>query len=190
MNADCTGLRFRSAFVLVLVGLLATVYGCRGGTATDDGPSQSDHAHDHDHDHDGHDHHGHDHHGHDHDHDHDHGHGTAHEPPATFEEALARLESLTQTITEACEAGDLHQAHDELHEVGHLLDGWDALITNFDIDDSKATQAKGLGEALFNRFMKLDDSLHGGDEVDLDKFAEGLKTELGKLQEIRADAAQ
>jgi hypothetical protein len=103
---------------------------------------------------------------------------------------VTKLESLTTKIAEACEAGDLQPVHDELHEVGHLLEGWDSMVDKFELSDQQSTEAKGLGEALFNRFMKLDDSLHGGEEVDLEKFAEGLQTEIGKIQTLHSSDSE
>jgi hypothetical protein len=161
----------------LLVGLLVVTYGCRGSSGPETSTPAPNGVHDHDHGHD------HDHH-HDHDHDHDHHHhgDSSHELPKTFPDAVARLETLTEAIIAACESGEPEKAHDELHEVGHLLSEWSKLVEQYQLEGAQATDAKGVGEAMFNRFMKLDDALHGGEEVDYDELAEGLKEDLVKLK--------
>ena len=136
--------------------------------------------HDHgDHDHGDHDHGDHDHGDHDHgDHDHDHGdHGhidakdaglstddlvSLDEPPLpdTYNEAVAKLVSLTATISEGFKNGKIDDAHGPLHDVSNLLEGIDTLASKSKMDDDTKKSVTKTIDSLFDSFGAVDLKLH------------------------------
>ena len=157
--------------------------------------------HDHgDHDHGDHDHGDHDHGDHDHgDHDHDHGdHGhidakdaglstddlvSLDEPPLpdTYNEAVAKLVSLTATISEGFKNGKIDDAHGPLHDVSNLLEGIDTLASKSKMDDDTKKSVTKTIDSLFDSFGAVDLKLHnakkGKDYADVaDEITASIKT--------------
>ena len=158
-----------------------------------------DHGHG-DHDHGDHDHGDHDHGDHDHgDHDHDHGdHGhidakdaglstddlvSLDEPPLpdTYNEAVAKLVSLTATISEGFKNGKIDDAHGPLHDVSNLLEGIDTLASKSKMDDDTKKSVTKTIDSLFDSFGAVDLKLHnakkGKDYADVaDEITASIKT--------------
>lgn len=97
-------------------------------------------------------------------HEHDH----HHEHPTNLLEGYQMLSDLYAVIAAAFQQSDPDAAHDQLHEVAHILDeDLPGLVENDAklSDDQKSGLLTALA-SLFEEFSKLDDVLHGGPEVD------------------------
>lgn len=171
------------------------------------------HGHDHDghddhggHDHDGHHHDGHDHDAHDHDgHDHD---GHDHDDsvidaaaagltaddlvmpdesfrPESFGEAVEKLAEMRTAIAKGFADDDVDSIHDQLHEIGNLLEATLDLIDESDLAESKKEQANEAVEALFDAFGGVDAKLHGDSGQDYDDVSESINQAITSLQDLK-----
>ncbi len=161
---------------LPLVAILCCCnIGCSPSTPVADeaaATEESDHD-DHDHDHE------------DHDHgDHDHG---DHDEPAleSLAAGLDKLESEFSVIKAAFEKDSPEDAHDELHDIGHLLESLEQWVAS----DSAANEvdqaaAAPLVKTLFTSFGNLDDTLHGVEGVDIEANLQEISTTITQLKEL------
>ncbi|MEM1224176.1 MAG: hypothetical protein AAGJ40_00675 [Planctomycetota bacterium] len=167
---------------LLALSLCLCLVGCgpedqtTGGSKSDDLASEN-HDHSQGHDHDDHDHgeHAHDSHGHDHD---------AKDKPNSLRDAASKIESMGDKIIAAFADETPNDAHEELHDIGHLIESLPVLATKVDLPDEQQAEVRDSTGALMDAFGELDASLHGGDEVDVDQVSAKISTELEKLQEM------
>jgi hypothetical protein len=155
------GMTLTSRFVCgcLMVGSLALMVGC-GGTTSQSGTSSNTAGH-----------------GHSHGHDHGHDHAT------DYPGAVKELEGLSAKILKAFQDGNPAEAHDELHEIGHVLERIPALAAKEEgMSDEAKTQVKQAIESLFDAFSEMDGMLHGGDTVDVDALTERVNRSLADLR--------
>ena len=156
---------------LMLVGIcisMVSFTGC-GGTEGDTQTEQSSAGDEHDHDHD---------------HDHDHGDEDQQDEPVDFATALASVETMKETICSAFAKETPEDAHDELHEVGHTLEKLPELAgKSKELAADQQSEVNRLVEVLFDGFGKLDDTLHGGEAVDIAELDKELTQALADLKE-------
>ena len=158
----------------MLAGMLClSVIGCGTETPVADGnAATADHDHaDHDHeDHADHDHEGHG--------DHDHG-------SASFSDNLAALKKDYVAIKTAFEKDSPEDAHDALHEVGHVLEAMEQALAkeSSEVPVDKAAAGPVL-QTLFEAFGKLDGTMHGEEGVDIDATLAQLTTAMTQLKEM------
>ncbi|MBX3420645.1 MAG: hypothetical protein KF752_03720 [Pirellulaceae bacterium] len=114
---------------------------------------------------------------------HDHEHGD-HDHPQSLAEGQEVIGKLFGEIRAAFEKGDPDAAHDQLHEVGHILEGVlpDLVKNDAGLSDEAKSSIQACLEKMFDEFGKLDDQLHGGPEAD---FAEISRVIDGALQELK-----
>ncbi len=107
------------------------------------------------------------------------------EQAATFRESVVGIKALATQICKAFADGTPDDAHGALHDVGHSLEKLPALAAQEGkLTEEQMTVVNEAVEALFDGFGKLDDTLHGGEEVDIAAI-EGMLTEtLAKLNEV------
>lgn len=115
-----------------------------------------------------------------------HGHEHSSEPgqPADFSSTLTAIEAMKTKICKAFADGVPDDAHDALHDVGHSLEKLPELAAKegkFSAD--QLATVKESVEALFDGFGKLDDTMHGGAEVDAKVLEEKLTAAITKLKE-------
>lgn len=117
-----------------------------------------------------------------HDHDHDHG----HEHPKSLLEGYQMLSDLHGRIQAAFENDDPDEAHDELHEVAHILDDdIPVLIDQADsLSDEHKRLLKGVISKLFEEFSKLDDVMHGGPEVDFPEVDSKIQEAMAEMKAL------
>jgi len=114
----------------------------------------------------------------------DHQHAHAAEP-LNFADALKKVEEAKEKICKAFEQGTPDEAHDALHQVGHMLEELPQLATQGrELSTDTVTQIDQAVESLFDGFGKLDDTLHGGAEVELDKINQQLTQALVNLRKV------
>ena len=162
-----------SLFAMILV---ITLIGCGSSEpsavdASAQVPPTEDH--DHEHGHDDHEDGDHDHAGHDHD---------QSDHPDSFEEALQHIEDMGSKITAAFAKAEPDDAHDELHEIGHMIESLPALAKKAGLPESKQEKVMAIAEALMDAFGELDGTLHGGDEVDAEKISQTISAQIEELQ--------
>lgn len=115
-----------------------------------------------------------------------HGHGHDHDHPESLQEAVETLSGLYAKIKTAFESGDPDAAHGELHEVGHLLEeDFPTLIKKEDsLDADSKSKLESVVSALFDEFFKLDDMMHGGENVDFATLEPVISAALDELKSV------
>lgn len=110
------------------------------------------------------------------DHDHD------HEDLAigNFAESVGTLRKFHDQIKTAFEAGKPDDAHDALHDIGHVLEALEKQVADVAADKKEAAKAAVAG--LFDGYTKIDKAMHGGDEVKYADLSEGLSNNVAALE--------
>lgn len=136
---------FRLALSLLFLISVTTLIGCGDSANKDkDDKKTSGKADDHDHDHDA---------------------------PESYAAAVKEIKEMRDAVAKAEEGGNLADAHDPLHEVGHVLEAVESLAKKEALD---ATQLEGVKKAvddLYDGFGAVDAKLHN-DEKNAKTFAE------------------
>jgi len=186
--------------VVLAIATLALWTGCRPSSDPTSPPPASM-----DPDHDGHDHDGHDHDGHDHAHGdhHDHDHGAAKsidaeatglssddlvsldspQVPDNYDDAVKQLVALQDTIDDAFKANDPDAAHDPLHDVGHLLEGIEALITEGAYDVEHKEELLAAVNDLFDSYTAVDETFHGKEGKSYDEVSDKIAAAVQTLRD-------
>lgn len=108
---------------------------------------------------------------------------SAHEVQS-FAEAVAEMSKMKKAICKAFADQTPEDAHDGLHDVGRLLESIPELASkDLKLDQSAMTSLDAAVEALFDGFGKLDETFHGGDEVDAEQIEEELTQAIDKLKQ-------
>lgn len=148
--------------------------GCDPGKPTDG--SSSSHSHDGvPASHDGHSHDGHSHDG------HSHGDEGA---KLGLKDSVTKVVELAGKIKEAGEKGDFDSAHDEIHDIGHLLEDLAAKAKAESKSDEEQAAIKAAADALFATIGKIDEGLHDNKEVKFDDIKEAFEAELAALKAL------
>ena len=108
-------------------------------------------------------------HGEDHAHDHGDDHRGEHQHPETYEEALAEIKELHESVREVfTSGGDPHDADADVHEVGHLLEDLPDLAEMLDLSVEAMSEVKQAADRAFEAYADLDTLIHDGpDAVDV-----------------------
>lgn len=117
---------------------------------------------------------------------HDHQHDHQHEHPTSLLEGYQMLDDLYGVIKAAFEKNDPDAAHDQLHEVAHILDeDIPGLIENNEaLSDDQKSELKSVIGKLFEEFSKLDDVLHGGPEIDFSDVNSKIEEAMTALKAL------
>ena len=97
----------------------------------------------------------------------DHGHGEdGHEHPENLADAVAQIATMSTSIKDAFkEDPDGGTAHDDLHEIAHLLDDAKALAEKDEsLSDDVKTNVIESVDTLFNAFNDVDEGMHHDDK--------------------------
>lgn len=179
LNPELSRRQAKIALRVLCSGLLAFglsgLVGCQPETPVDAVPAVSQGN-------DGHDHDGHDHDGHDHDHDgHDHDVINADAAglsaadlvmpggpakPKTLADAVTQLTQLRDDVAAGFAADDVDSIHDQLHDVGNLLESTLTLVDESELGDEAKKVANSALETLFDAFGDVDAKLHGEEGKD------------------------
>lgn len=103
----------------------------------------------------------------------------AHSHATTLPGALKELEGQVATITKAFTTGKPEEAHDALHDVGHVLIGMPDLAKSLTADKQAAVK-KSVDE-LVSCFDALDQNMHGGTETPFTKVSERITAAMTEL---------
>ena len=113
-----------------------------------------------------------------------------HEPSSqahakSFRESVQDIEVMTAKICQAFVDGSPEDVHDTLHVIGHSLEKLPALAAKEGkLSPEQMSAVNEAVEALFVGFGKLDDTMHGGDEVDIKSIERKLAESLVKINEV------
>lgn len=102
-----------------------------------------------------------------------------HTHATTLPGAMTELEQHVATINKAFTANKPDEAHDALHDVGHVLLSMTDLSKNLP-DDKKAAVKKSVDE-LISCFDALDQNMHGGTETPFSKVSERITVAMADL---------
>jgi len=118
--------------------------------------------------------------------DHDHTH------PETLAAGVAELETMWGHVKESLKAGDREKADDKVHEVGHLLEDFEGLLSKE--ETSLQDAGKQATQVVFECFDALDTALHGGEEelkkIDVDALGTRLETAIESLKNLGKGGAK
>ncbi len=111
-------------------------------------------------------------------------HGQKHEP-ANLAEGLEQLNEYCKEVKTAFEKDTPEDAHDALHEVGHLLEALPALAEKGGkLASAEIDTLKKQVEELFDAFGKLDETMHGGEAVVYSEIDSKIQTAMNSLREL------
>lgn len=190
------------SFLALLSLAMIAFTGCQPSSAPDEAATTqtSDSHDDHDHDsHEGHDHAGHDHEGHDHA---THGHETVDaaaaglstdalvhlekaDAPKTLADAIKKLTSMQSTIAGGFADDDVDSIHNELHDIGTLLEQTEVLAKESDLGEEKKKQALAAIDTLFDAFGSVDAKLHGEEGADFDEVSSDIEDAIKVLGDLK-----
>lgn len=104
---------------------------------------------------------------------------------ADFQSTLNQVESMKTEICKAFTDGQPDEAHDALHEVGHVLEQLPELANKAaQLSESQVAAVQQSVEQLFNGFGQMDDQLHGGDQIDVATIEKQLSQALTDLRKV------
>jgi hypothetical protein len=109
--------------------------------------------------------------------------GTAKAPAISWQEAIQKAIASGTKILEGVEKDDLDSVHDELHDIGGMLEAATAAVAlpgNIS-DAGKREQVAKAIQGLFELLGKLDESMHDGEKIDTKDVAAKLKQGLDDL---------
>lgn len=101
-----------------------------------------------------------------------------------LKDSVAKVVELAGKIKEAGEKGDFDSAHDEVHDIGHLLEGLAAKAKAESKSDEEQAAIKAAADALFATIGKIDEGLHDNKEVKFDDIKEAFEAELAALKAL------
>jgi predicted translin family RNA/ssDNA-binding protein len=105
-------------------------------------------------------------------------------PAESFHAAFTQAVSATQKIRDALADGKPDAAHDELHDIGHLLQELPTLAKAAAIDKATSETVEKTAKGLFDVIDKVDAALHDGKEIKYDDVKEGLESGLAELKKL------
>lgn len=118
----------------------------------------------------------------DHDgHGHDHGDGGH---PETLGQAVDQIQEMGDKITTAFAGGTPDDAHGELHSIGHLIESLPELAKKESVSEEQQASVVAATEVLMEAFGKFDDTLHGGEEANVEELSKEISAELEKLRTL------
>ncbi|REK17415.1 MAG: hypothetical protein DWQ37_06400 [Planctomycetota bacterium] len=102
--------------------------------------------------------------------------------PASLDAAIDQLRQQNASL-EKCFADkkDLEEADSIVHEIGHTLEHISEFIKK--LPEGEQSVLKKPLEALFERFGKLDEDIHAGEEVKYSEISEPIATDISALEE-------
>lgn len=109
-----------------------------------------------------------------------------HDQPADYAAAVAALQGHYEKIKVAFESGSPDDAHEPLHEIGHVLEAIPDLATA----ELAADQAEKVNQAkaeLFEAYGQVDDAMHKGETPDYAAVAEKIDTNIAVIEKAVPD---
>jgi hypothetical protein len=105
----------------------------------------------------------------------------AHQHASTLPEAITELSGYVETVGKAFTSNKPNDAHDALHDVGHVLESLTDLSKGLS-DEKKAAVGKAAKE-LMECFGALDETMHGGPETPYTKVGDRITAAMASLKQ-------
>ena len=124
---------------------------------------------------------------HDHDHDHEKEHTLESESGTALERLIKKsneVAGLSDKVIDALGKSDLEPVHDELHDVGHLLESMAELTKQSTLPDDKKSEMDRIVKDLFEHFGKIDESLHGGAKFKSEEVLPKISAAIADLRSL------
>ena len=121
------------------------------------------------------------------DHDHEKGHTAESETGTALERLIKKsneVAGLSDTVIDALGKSDLEPVHDELHDVGHLLESMAELTKQSTLPDGKKSEMERIVKDLFEHFGKIDESLHGGAKFKSEEVVPKISAAIADLRSL------
>jgi len=103
-----------------------------------------------------------------------------HDAPKSLPDAVKILAKHIETINKAFNEKKPEDAHDSLHDFGHVLEATPALAK--DLSDEKKAAIKKSVDELLACYNALDETLHGGPEIPFSQIEERLAAAMTDLK--------
>lgn len=97
-----------------------------------------------------------------------------------FAESVGTLRKLHDQIKTAFEAGKPDDGHDALHDIAEVLEALEKQTSEVAADKQDA--AKAAVKALFDGYTKIDQAMHGAEEVKYADLGEDLAKNVAALE--------
>jgi len=109
--------------------------------------------------------------------------GAVKAPAISWQDAIQKAIASGTKILEGVEKDDLDSVHDELHDIGGMLEAAKTAVAipGTISDAGKKEQISKAIQSLFDLLSKLDESMHDGEKVDTKDIAAKLKQGLDDL---------
>lgn len=104
--------------------------------------------------------------------------------PETFAAAVSELTKMRDVIAAGFAADDVDSIHDQLHEIGDLLEATEKLLADTKLDaDAKKAGAAAI-ETLFDEFGAVDATLHGEEGKEYADVSDSIDQAIAQLTEM------
>jgi hypothetical protein len=101
-----------------------------------------------------------------------------------LKDSVTKVVAMATKIKEAGEKGDFEAAHDEMHDIGHLLEELAAKAKAESKSEEEQAAIKTAADALFATIGKVDDALHNNKEIKYDEVKAGFEAELAAIKAL------
>lgn len=98
--------------------------------------------------------------------------------------AVTKLAGLATEVKAAFEGGDPHDAHDQLHVIPEVLDQLVDAAKAAGLSEANQSKVLEAVESLFEQFSKLDEGMHGGEQIGYDAVGPQIDSALNSLKEL------
>lgn len=99
-----------------------------------------------------------------------------------FAQSVTKLKTYSDNILKAAGAGKLEDAHDDLHEIGHVLESLEGSVDKLKLPEDKLAGAKKAISTLFDSFSSIDETMHDESKsVDVNTLKPTIESALGDL---------
>ncbi|MEY3457796.1 MAG: hypothetical protein RL215_953 [Planctomycetota bacterium] len=109
-------------------------------------------------------------------------HGHEHEHPESLADALVELDDLHAVISKAFNDKKPDDAHDPLHDVGHVLEEIVELAKTENVPADRIATIETSVKALFEGYGELDKTMHGGEGKTWEEVSGAIDEALKNLK--------
>lgn len=111
-------------------------------------------------------------------------HTEEHVHPESFAAAIDTLIEQKDAIATAFAAGEPESAHNPLHEIGHTLELIPDLAKKAGLGEEALQSVSSATEELYDAFGKLDEVLHGGEQISYDDVKDSITAAMTSLSSV------
>lgn len=101
-----------------------------------------------------------------------------------LKDSVTKVVEMATKIKEAGEKGDFEAAHDEMHDIGNLLEELAAKAKAESKSEEEQAAIKTAADALFATIGKVDEAMHNNKEIKYDEVKAGFESELAAIKAL------